>query len=251
MNIVSGIYKIVNTKNGKLYIGSSKNIMRRWSVHKSALKNNHHHSIYLQRAWNKYGKVNFIHDVIKEMPHALDVELLNEENHFIELLKPEYNMGSVGGGDNLSNHPNRKDIIEKITKSVNDVVSKMSEQERKDRWGKSGEKNYNWKGGVSSPICGDCGKKLLYGHKYCSYCSKLGDRNPFYGKSHSKKTINRLRQANIGKLPANTKPIVLNGISYKSQADAARKLNVSIGTISNWVNKKFKKNIDVRPLHQI
>jgi group I intron endonuclease len=97
MNIISGIYKIVNIKNGKMYIGSSKNIKRRWSVHKSALKNNRHHSTYLQRAWNKYGKENFVYEVIKEIPNASDIELLNEETNFVTTLKPEYNVGSIGG----------------------------------------------------------------------------------------------------------------------------------------------------------
>ena len=44
-----------------------------------------------------------------------------------------------------------------------------------------------------------------------------------------------------GKLPSNTHPIVLDGITYTSQADAARKLGVSMGSISNWVRGKFKR----------
>ena len=250
MNIISGIYKIVNIKNGKMYIGSSKNIKRRWSVHKSALKNNRHHSTYLQRAWNKYGKENFVYEVIKEIPNASDIELLNEETNFVTTLKPEYNVGSIGGGDNLTNNPRRDEIIEKMTKTINENVAKMTEQERKSRWSRNREKNYNWKGGVSSPKCNDCGKQLRYGHKYCSHCSKLGQRNAFYGKKHTDEYKQKASERRKGTLPTNANPIVLNGVSYVSQADAARKLNVSIGTISNWVNKKFKKNTDIKQLHQ-
>ncbi len=50
-----GTYKIVNKINNKIYYGSSKHIKK----HKSQLKNNKHHCLYLQRAYNKYGANNF------------------------------------------------------------------------------------------------------------------------------------------------------------------------------------------------
>lgn len=47
---ISGVYQIVNELNGHRYIGSSKNIQHRILVHRSALRRNSHHSIYLQNA---------------------------------------------------------------------------------------------------------------------------------------------------------------------------------------------------------
>ena len=38
----SGVYKITNVKNGKFYIGSSKDIEFRWSEHKKHLNGNYH-----------------------------------------------------------------------------------------------------------------------------------------------------------------------------------------------------------------
>ena len=55
---ISGIYKIENLIDGKVYIGQSINILRRLADHKSSLKYNRHHNGYLQRAYNKYGKEN-------------------------------------------------------------------------------------------------------------------------------------------------------------------------------------------------
>jgi group I intron endonuclease len=75
MNIM-GIYKIKNIINGKIYIGSSKDITKRWKQHLSALKNNTHHSYHLQRAWNKYGEENFKFEVV-EIIH--DEDLLTEK----------------------------------------------------------------------------------------------------------------------------------------------------------------------------
>lgn len=61
-----GIYKIQNKISGKLYIGSSYNIRERLNNHKSMLRCNRHHSIYLQNAFNKYGIENFIFEIIEE-----------------------------------------------------------------------------------------------------------------------------------------------------------------------------------------
>lgn len=60
-----GIYKIKCLSNNKVYIGSSVNIENRWEFHKNELKNNIHGNHYLQKAWNKYGRDNFIFGVIE------------------------------------------------------------------------------------------------------------------------------------------------------------------------------------------
>jgi predicted GIY-YIG superfamily endonuclease len=61
-----GIYKIQNLLNGKIYIGQSVDIEKRWSTHKAELKNNYHHNIHLQSAWNKYGENNFEFSIVEE-----------------------------------------------------------------------------------------------------------------------------------------------------------------------------------------
>ena len=50
-----GVYKILNIKNDKFYIGSTSTIgfENRWKKHILDLNNNCHHSVYLQRSWNK------------------------------------------------------------------------------------------------------------------------------------------------------------------------------------------------------
>lgn len=55
----SGIYIIKNSINEKVYVGSAICLSKRWTVHKSYLNSNNHHSKRLQRAWNKYGQENF------------------------------------------------------------------------------------------------------------------------------------------------------------------------------------------------
>ena len=60
----SGIYKIFNIKNDEIYIGSAVNLKNRWNKHKWALKNKKHHSIILQRAFDKYGIDFFKFEII-------------------------------------------------------------------------------------------------------------------------------------------------------------------------------------------
>jgi group I intron endonuclease len=241
MNIIAGIYQIVNTKNGKSYIGSSKNIKRRFSIHKSALKNNRHHCVHLQRSYNKHGIDTFKFDILKELIEPTEQQLFDEETKHIQELLPEYNIGGVGGGDNLTKNPNREDIVKRITETLRQKVSSMSDIERKETWGRSKEKNPNWKGGASIFHCIDCKCEISYGHSRCNKCCKQGEQNPFHGKKHTDEYKKKSSMRMKGRLPINTNPIVLDGISYISQADAARKLGVSIGSISNWINGKFKR----------
>lgn len=67
---ISGVYQIVNELNGHRYIGSSKNIQHRILTHRSSLRRNNHHSIYLQNAFNKYGDDNY--NIINEFESISD-----------------------------------------------------------------------------------------------------------------------------------------------------------------------------------
>ena len=63
---ICGIYKITNTITGDFYIGSSKDINRRWAAHKwpSTWKNCPNNPMYLDM--RKYGIENFVFAVIEE-----------------------------------------------------------------------------------------------------------------------------------------------------------------------------------------
>lgn len=61
----SGIYQIRNLLNNKIYIGSTKDLERRCRFHFNALNRGKHENKYLQRAYNKQGKDNFIFEVIE------------------------------------------------------------------------------------------------------------------------------------------------------------------------------------------
>ena len=96
----SGIYVIRNTENNKVYVGSAKNISKRWHIHLSHLKQHKHHSQHLQRAWNLQKGQGFELEIIEEVvDYSL---LLSREQHYIALMKSSdrkfgYNVCKVAG----------------------------------------------------------------------------------------------------------------------------------------------------------
>lgn len=60
-----GIYQIVNKVNGKVYIGRSKDIHKRWKSHISNLNKGKHINKALQQDWNEYEEDNFDFEVIR------------------------------------------------------------------------------------------------------------------------------------------------------------------------------------------
>lgn len=63
--VISGVYTITHIPSGRIYVGSSNHIYKRWSTHKSALDNNRHENGYLQNAWNKYGSAQFRFEIVQ------------------------------------------------------------------------------------------------------------------------------------------------------------------------------------------
>ena len=97
----SGIYQIKNRKNGKQYVGSTKNIQQRWIQHLSALRCEGHPNPHLQAAFDKYGEGAFVFSVLEE---AKLEELLIREQYYLDMLKPEYNIAPTAGSPMLGRH---------------------------------------------------------------------------------------------------------------------------------------------------
>jgi len=76
-----GIYKITNAVNGKAYVGSSTAIETRWSMHRSELKNNHHHNKRFQKDINECGGVDVLRfEILEEID--LDYEKINQREAY-------------------------------------------------------------------------------------------------------------------------------------------------------------------------
>lgn len=90
----SGIYEIVNTVNGKRYIGSAKNFTQRFHTHRSDLRRGRHANAKLANAWNKYGETAF---EFRPLFTCAVADLIFYEQRAIEGLSPEYNICMTAG----------------------------------------------------------------------------------------------------------------------------------------------------------
>ena len=242
-----GVYRILNNLSGRYYIGYSTNIERRFTVHRSKLKQKYHDNIFLQRAYNLDGEDKFKYDII----HVCDTE---EEAKEIELQYLTdlsirdmlYNLNfNNSGGDLLKNHPNKKEIRNKILNSHRETMSKMTQEERSQKYGKFGEQN----GMYGKTHTDEMKKKYSEIHKGNTYRKgkfasnetrqklsenaklKIGEKNPFFGKHHSEETKQKIGKTKIGVIPTNAIEIMIDDKIYISITEASRQLNISISTI--------------------
>ena len=96
MEKICGIYKITNTVTGDFYIGSSKDVRRRWVSHKCKSVWNNNPNSQLYQDMKKYGVDKFEFEILAEV----EADKLKEtEQKFIEALKPTYNNYNAKGWD--------------------------------------------------------------------------------------------------------------------------------------------------------
>lgn len=128
---ISGIYKITNTENNKLYIGSAVDIRKRWREHKNRLKRNNHENIYLQNSVKKYGLEKFIFEVVELVNNK--EELIKREQYWLDYFKSYDN--SIGynikptAGSNLG-HRHSEITKEKIRLSKQNISDEIRENMR-------------------------------------------------------------------------------------------------------------------------
>ncbi len=81
-----GIYRIVNLVNGKCYVGHTSNLKQRKNDHYKLLRHNKHKNNHLQDAWNLYGEINFIFEILEIIEYPLD--FVKNRKQYAEYLCP-------------------------------------------------------------------------------------------------------------------------------------------------------------------
>lgn len=215
----SGIYRIYNNINGDCYIGSATNFNERCRGHIKQLMNNKHHSIILQRAVNKYNIDNFIIELI--LPCKKDF-LIFYEQLFIDELKPKYNICHKAG-------------------SVKGL-----------KWNESSKNKIKiQRKGMQLKL----GKNLSNSHKIA--LSKkmkgifLGEKNPFYKKTHINEAKEKIRKSKLGKKASKEtkekmaskkkKEVIINNEKYSSISEAIKSLNICYNTYAKNI-KNYEIN---------
>ena len=103
------IYKISNTIDDRVYIGSTVNLDKRWSEHKRDLLKNRHQNIHLQRFVNKYGLDCLSFNIIEEV----DNNILIREQFYLDNINNKFNIATNSSAPMMGKH-HSKDSLEKI-----------------------------------------------------------------------------------------------------------------------------------------
>jgi len=207
------VYKTTNLVNGKIYIGRDVN-------------NSPHYlgsGMLFIRALKKYGKENFVKEVIDV---AINIDDLNEKEIFwIAYYKSQdpnigYNIQKGGGSSfhclsyeqqeeirkkAIERNRERKFSEETKQKMRNSMLGKNTGK-RNDETREKMSQNRKGKGIGNDPW--NKGKEV--GAKLST--TKSGEKNPMWGKKHSEETKQKIREKSVGRAAYN------RGISLKEYA---------------------------------
>jgi len=115
----SGVYAIVNTRNGKAYVGSALCIRGRLCNHRCELIRGRHYNSHLQRAWNKYGAEAFRFEVLEECEPC---HCVAREQEWIDVLETfdrskGYNLNRRAGNDGWLGRKHSAESRKKMSES--------------------------------------------------------------------------------------------------------------------------------------
>lgn len=173
---MTGIYLIKNKITKKIYIGSAISINKRWNVHRCELRNNKHHSILLQRAWNLYYEEAFIFEILEICSKE---KLVEREQYYLDTLNPEYNICKIAESctGRVLNESSRLKISigNKGRKHSEETKRRMSEYKK------------------ANPVIftEEIRRKISD--------SKKGDKNPMFGKKFSEEHKSKISESNKNK----------------------------------------------------
>ena len=126
------IYKIINNKTNKIYVGQTKRSLReRKNQHFSELRNQNHYNTQLQEDYNKYGESSFSFEILE---NNIDEEyLIEKETYWIQLLGGMYSDRLYNQTDNTTiSDYNRSQLIKYNKERVlgQDTLQKFSDNNK-------------------------------------------------------------------------------------------------------------------------
>lgn len=166
---ISGVYQIQSKiKLERIYIGSTVNINTRWKDHLKTLRRNQHHSLKLQRHYNKYGESDLQFSILLGCERE---DLIKTEQYFIDSYKPYFNNSPTAGSclGNKWSDQQKKRRSELYSGKTHPMFGKHHAEEAK-------RKNSEW-------------------HKEF----QSGENHPFFGRQHTDETKKKMSDAKKNK----------------------------------------------------
>lgn len=255
------VYEISCNLSDSTYVGSTKNLQKRFKQHLTSLQKGTHHSVFFQRFYDKNkDNIELCINVLSE--HEDEISCKEAEEKVInENYDNLFNVSKRStGGDLLTYHPQLDHIKQKISKTLrrkhaNGEIILPSQ---------AGELNSNYIHGQSVKVhapCPECKKDrtVFQSQKdvLCPSCTakkRTGEKNPFYGKTHSPDARSKISKARKvlaeqmnkeGKVLPKAVPVFVQGVYYTSSAAAAKALGMLTATLnyrvrsSNWEYRSY------------
>ncbi|WP_319020739.1 NUMOD3 domain-containing DNA-binding protein [Bacillus sp. B1-b2] len=216
---------ITNKLNGNFYVGSSNDFKTRWKTHRNQLNAGVHHSIHLQRAWNKYGEESFEFAGIIELPEDKNI-LFEKEQILLDQHYGKqycYNGHLIARGGALPgelNHMYGKTHTDEVKKFLSEI-----NKGKNNYWYDKPEHMVKMRSAIT---------KRFNGRKHTQETrEKMSKARK--GRKHHADTKKRISEAQKGQInqgrEKQKKPIKVNGSYYDSFASAGRAFGVPGNTI--------------------
>lgn len=197
-----GIYCIENIINNKKYIGQSKDIDQRWKDHRWSLNRGDHCNRHLQASWNKYGEESFCFYVVEECDELLLEEREKYYISYYDTFNNGYNL-TIGGEGTF-----RHTLSEEVKIRIGNAHR---------------------------------GKEISETQRYQISLRTKGKNNPFYGKTHSLETKEKIskfrKEKGLSKYGKNNhaKKVICDGIEYDCAQRCADYYNIKSSTLRSWL----------------
>lgn len=244
---ITGIYKITSP-SGKVYVGQSVDIYRRWIEHRAGCNYKSH----LQYSFSKYGYDNHRFEILEQLPHSVTQDDLNQwEQKYIDLFRVQgiSLMNAKDGGspgknfsasykkklsENAKLHAkNNPDWLKRFYSAGVAAARDWHSSEEGIQWHKEhaakhgiGHDNYG------EAECGMCKEKFIKKKKHQKFChanckaKHLRRRRGASDQLHNAKPV----------LQYNDSGVVVG--QFKTMKDAAKNIGVGVSAISQACSNK-------------
>lgn len=227
-SLKSGIYKIINQLNGRIYIGSAKRFKTRWSQHTSSLRNQKHQNKFLQADFNKCGEEAFIFEVIEVTGNKTKEERLLIEDGYI---KQYFDFGR-----NCYNLCNRAISREGSLSKEPEVTAKKCSIKQKELWKDPEErkKRIEGKDGKRRERIGEASKKM--------WAEFTPEQKQHMSKEQRKKADNfwHTSKSDEAKIRASIRGKVNGPLSYKKAMENDPNYHATLQKRACWMEYVFK-----------
>jgi group I intron endonuclease len=206
-SLKSGVYKLTNLSNNRIYIGSAKGFKQRWYQHHYALKNNKHSNGFLQADYNKCGTEAFVFEVLEVTSGDRQERLLLEEKYisqFYDKGQSCYNLCRKAVSREGCRSKNPEETKRKMSFSMKEAWKRMTEGTKQKR-------SELIRAAQTSPASKERIKKKWENEEYrqkmkqfskqnggwnrgLKFPEQSGVNHPMYGKKHTEETINKIKE---------------------------------------------------------